>query len=236
MIDTLDAVGYGRVSMKDLSGKTFGRLVALRSEIKRPEGGQQYTLWFCRCGCGNEKWIRQANLQSGSTISCGCHRLELHRKRMTVHGHGHSGSRRPNSPTMMSWASMMQRCYKPKTNRFEAYGGAGIKVCKEWHAFVNFLSDMGERPDGKTLDRINSSKDYCPSNCKWSTRKEQNRNRKSVIMLTARGKTMCLAEWEENGSAVRANSIARRIRAGWPAEMAIFFKGNRNQYTPCVAS
>ena len=94
-------------------------------------------------------------------------------KRMEANGHRGSGSTK--SPTYHSWASMRNRCYNPKVAWWHCYGGKGIKVCDRWRKFANFLEDMGERPPGLTLDRIDSSKDYGPDNCRWVTPKEQSR-------------------------------------------------------------
>lgn len=81
------------------------------------------------------------------------------------------------SPTYRTWDGMKQRCLNPKATGYARYGGAGITVCDRWLEFANFLADMGERPEGTTLDRIDSSKGYEPGNCRWATRAEQNRNR-----------------------------------------------------------
>lgn len=83
----------------------------------------------------------------------------------------------------VSWKGMMMRCYREKEIGFHNYGGRGIKVCDRWHIFENFKNDMGDRPEGKSIDRINVNGDYCPENCKWSTIKEQSRN-KRVTKLT----------------------------------------------------
>jgi hypothetical protein len=96
--------------------------------------------------------------------------------------HGHAYAGRP-SPTYRSWKHMIDRCHNEKFNGFEYYGGKGVKVCDRWHVFVNFLADMGERPPGMTLDRLDSERDYEPGNCKWSTSKEQNRHRRRIAMF-----------------------------------------------------
>lgn len=167
---------YGR-PIKDLSGKKFNSLTVIKDSGKRAPGGNVY--WLCKCICGKEKAVLDRNFKSGNVKSCGCLRSEIYsrnaKKRFTIHGHA---SNLKHSPVYSTWHAMWQRCINPQSRGYHWYGAKGVKICKRWESFKNFLKDMGERPVGKTIDRINPFGDYKPSNCKWSTHKEQMNNRR----------------------------------------------------------
>jgi len=168
----------------DLNGRRFGRLTII-ADAKVKRGG--HTAWQCQCDCGNNTIVRGDSLMSGKTQSCGCQRLEA----ITSHGMKHSS-------TYRSWSDMKSRCNDPNTLDYKRYGGRGIKVCDRWNAFQLFYADMGEKPKGLSLERIDNNKGYSPDNCKWATRKEQSRNQRPNRMITYFGETKCLAEWAES--------------------------------------
>lgn len=137
--------------------------------------------------------------------------------RKSAHGHATRGAK---SPTYRAWESMLGRCERPSAGGYEFYGGRGIAVCERWHKFENFLADMGERPDGMTLDREESNGNYEPGNCRWATRKVQNRNRRGTRFITIEGRTLCLLDWcAETG--INYNTALDRILNGWDPVRAI---------------
>lgn len=112
---------------------------------------------------------------------------------------------------------MKRRCSSPKVAEFHRYGGRGIRVCDRWLTFATFLADMGERPPGTTLDRVDNDGHYEPSNCRWVSRKENGRNRSDNRLLTLRGETKTLAEWVESTGFSLA-TLQGRVREGWTDE------------------
>ena len=143
----------------DIKRQRFGRLL-----VQRRNGSHQgAAAWLCKCDCGKLIIRPSGSLRSGRTRSCGCLMMES----ATTHNRSHE-------PEYKSWASMLQRCNNEKNPAFRYYGQKGVRVCKRWHSFENFFTDMGKRPAGKTLDRWPNPKgDYQLSNCRWATKAEQ---------------------------------------------------------------
>lgn len=124
-----------------------------------------------RCECGTERIVGYDNLRRGRSISCGC----LKR----LHGHARGDNGRP-TPTYISWQAMRTRCSNPNCKDYLHYGGRGIRVDPRWDTFANFLSDMGKRPPGQTLDRVDVNGNYSPTNYRWATSQEQAANKRFV--------------------------------------------------------
>lgn len=158
---------------KDISGKRYGRLlVEALTQIRRD------AYWWCRCDCGSYVNVRGSFLRNGNTQSCGCLNRERAAERCKDQFTSHGASRVKNhTPEYQSWTAMRRRCLKSGRDDFKNYGGRGITVCKRWmNDFSKFRADMGERPVGTTLDRINNDRGYKPSNCRWATRVQQANN------------------------------------------------------------
>lgn len=150
----------------------YGRLVVLMCRSGQSPHYKRQA--YVRCDCGVKKWVNVANLKKGTTKSCGCRMRQINRERMTSHG-------KARTPTYYVWKSMLARCNNPKQPSYADYGGRGIKVCTRWHQFENFLEDMGEVPEGFSLDRVDNDRGYSLGNCRWATRSEQSCNRRSRI-------------------------------------------------------
>src|SRR5258707_13343447 len=134
----------------DLTGMQFGRLLVLGRASNSRNGAPR---WHCRCDCGELTVSDGFTLRSGKARSCGCLAADNTRQRSLKHGHNTKGE---PSRTYVTWVSMLNRCESPGATSYRNYGGRGIRVCDRWHEFENFLEDMGERPSGKSIDRINN--------------------------------------------------------------------------------
>lgn len=191
-------------------GRRFGRLVVLGKDAgATPASGSR---WLCQCDCGTIRSFIGSLLRRGDARSCGCLRREIARATFTTHGQSESAE-------FKIWLGILQRCTNPNNRAYRDYGGRGITVCERWESFENFYADMGERPAGHSIDRIDNDGPYCPENCHWATRGEQRRNSRKVIRVEYQGKTMVLLDWAKE-LGFTYPTLKHRFQRGWSVERA----------------
>lgn len=198
--------------LKDLTGQRFGRLTVIE---RVGTTKARNAIWLCKCDCGNETKVNGGNLTSNSIKSCGC----LRQEQLKTHGLSYSN-------LYPIWISMKDRCFNPNNKEYHCYGGRGISICDEWkNNFENFYTwakDNGYDENAKygecTIDRIDVNGNYEPSNCRWITMKEQQRNRRDNHLLTYDSETRCVSEWAEI-LGVNYGTFKSRIK-NWTIEKA----------------
>jgi hypothetical protein len=190
----------------DLAGKKFGIWTAIQPERTTKRG----VYWLCQCECGNQKVVLATELNRGKHSSC---------NKCTPPNQTH-GMR--YVPEYKTWLHMKDRCNNPNNKNYYHYGGRGIKVCERWQeSFENFYQDMGPRPGrGYSVDRINNSGDYEPSNTRWATQRQQANNSRKNVRVTFNGETKTVAQWARK-IGLDSNALLYRIQAGWDVERAL---------------
>ena len=193
-------------------GKKYGRLTAVC--LDHVKNYQEY--WTFLCECGNRKIICAASV-AWSTKSCGCIRWGI--KKYSK-----------KTPEYRTWCMMNCRCFNVNDPAYKSYGGRGITVCGRWKegdgirtGFQCFIEDMGPRPKGLSLDRIDNNKGYEKSNCQWSSPRDQARNRRSSHLITFDGQTKTLMEWSEIYN-IKNGTLWRRLKIGWSPKKALTHK------------
>ena len=201
----------------NLVGQRFGRWVAQKRASKP-------SYWTCVCDCGNIVDVFLGSLRSGRSKGCHpCQSLWMKESgQASINATKHGMHR---SSEYCSWHSMKGRCLDERNHNFDDYGGRGITICDSWKGdFKAFFYDMGEKPPGHTLDRIDPNGDYEPGNCRWATVKEQNRNKRNSknIMVTIDGESMLLLEaLDKYGNVIKYISAQARICRGWDHKRAV---------------
>jgi len=199
---------------KDLAGMTIGKLTVLEIAYCHEKSGAYY--WKCQCDCGNITCINGSKITSGWTKSCGC----LQRESIVKfnYKHGMKGTRLERI-----YKSMKSRCYEEKNKNYYNYGGRGITVCDEWRnnskSFYDWAMNSGYA-ENLEIDRRDNMSNYNPENCHWVTRKEQQRNMRSNLLIEYHGMTHCFSEWAEILNINVATLYNRLIRRGWDIEDA----------------
>lgn len=183
-----------------MQGQTIGRLYVVS---RAQSTDKALALWNVRCECGKEYVVVGASLRRGRAQPCRC----------MAHG-------MCNTPTYIAWQDMKNRCLNSACRAYKNYGGRGITVCEQWMDFRSFFADMGVRPDGTELDRIDNNAGYSAKNCRWISRKINNRNKRTTVLLSCLGRTQCLKDWAiELG--IHPSSLKKRLIKGWPLEVAL---------------
>ncbi len=189
--------------------KIFGNWTIIK-EAERKNGKKQ---WLCKCACGSLKVVDNYKLKSGYSKSCGCLKAMITKQIKTTHGFC-------GTKTYNTWRSIVDRCNRQKSTCYKKYGMKGIKICHRWLKFENFLDDMGIRPDGMTIDRIDNNKGYEIGNCRWSTPEQQAWNKKNTKLFYYCGENKPLPYFAKKYH-LSLSMVGQRIRRGWSIDKAL---------------
>lgn len=196
----------------DRTGNVFGDWTVL-SFFKREKN---VNYWLCKCSCGTTKTVNFNSLYKNKSTSCGCKTIEKRSAKLTKHGMA-------GTPTYKSWHAMLQR--SQGKGGHESYVKRDISVCDDWIKFENFLRDMGKRPNGKTLDRIDNTKGYYKENCRWATPSEQQNNMRSNALIDVFGERMTITQASRLYN-IGISCLRHRLRKGIEPNLAVTLRKN----------
>lgn len=184
--------------LKNEIGNTYTRLTVLSRADNTKNGTAR---WLCQCSCGNKTIQFGTVLRLGTVVSCGCYIKETKTKHLSCF-----------TKEYKSWQSMKDRCHNKKSKDFKNYGARGITVCDKWiNDFPAFFKDMGDRPKGYSIGRIDNNKGYSPENCQWESPLQQSNNTRKTRLITHNGKTMSISAWAREFN-VSAQALTARLK------------------------
>lgn len=189
---------------KNLTGMVFHYLTVLSYADTK----NKRALWTCKCKCGRVVIKQGKHLLNGLIKSCGCYNAECRTERNTTHGHC-------GTTEYSIWKDIKKRCYNKNHWAYSMYGGRGILMSDEWKAdFMAFYNDMGPRPDGLTIDRIDNDDSYCRANCKWSSRTEQANNKRNNVKYEHEGEMLTIPAMARKIK-INPGTLYDRLHSGW---------------------
>lgn len=191
--------------LNNLQGFQFGSLTVLQLGKSNGNGA----VWLCQCKCGTQKEIRSSDMVQGKINSCGCE----HKKRIADANVTHGMT---NTRTYKLWGAMRSRCNRVNQD----YSCRGITYDERWESFENFLADMGEVPDGLSLDRIDPNGNYKKSNCRWATQEQQANNKRSSVFIEYNNKKQTVSQWAKELN-MNHFTLRSRLKKGLSAEQIL---------------
>lgn len=209
------------MAVKNLSGSKFGRLTVIGENGRSKQGS---VIWLCQCECGNQVSVNSSYLMTNTTRSCGCLKKEESINRFTTHG-------KSRTRLYITWSGMNQRCYDQNCKSYKSYGAKGVTICDEWKSFSSFQkwAEQCGYNDKATIDRKDSSGNYCPENCQWLSFQDNREKHRDSIMLSHNGEVHPLKTWcdklglpvntvrryyKENGKLLTEQNISICINSG----------------------